>query len=122
MEPAWLKLKLRSKPISSYHKVPQVRFTPGTGCESGEPATTERRMVWFGKGRLETQVKLCADRLLHFILGFSGPKTEAIEIKQKIQDFLNTLKLTLSAEKTLITHATTGRARFLGYEGKMIRN
>ena len=57
-----------------------------------------------------------------FILGFSGPKTEAIEIKQKIQDFLNTLKLTLSAEKTLITHATTSRARFLGYEGKMIRN
>src|SRR5207249_6878230 len=26
------------------------------------------------------------------------------------------LKLTLSAEKTLITHANTGRARFLGYE------
>jgi hypothetical protein len=39
------------------------------------------------------------------------------EIKDKVASFLQTeLKLTLSAEKTLITHAQTGRARFLGYE------
>ena len=43
--------------------------------------------------------------------------TEAKEIKERITTFLGTeLKLTLSAEKTLITHASTGRARFLGYE------
>ena len=42
---------------------------------------------------------------------------EAEEIKERIATFLGTeLKLTLSAEKTLITHANTGRARFLGYE------
>ena len=42
---------------------------------------------------------------------------EAKEIKERIATFLGTeLKLTLSAEKTLITHANTGRARFLGYE------
>ncbi len=41
----------------------------------------------------------------------------ADEIKERISTFLATeLKLTLSAEKTLITHAQTGRARFLGYE------
>src|SRR5437899_4129922 len=35
----------------------------------------------------------------------------------KVASFLQTeLKLTLSAEKTLITHAHTGRARFLGYK------
>ena len=52
-----------------------------------------------------------------FLLGFVGPRTEAEEIKDKIATFLGTeLKLTLSAEKTLITHAATGRARFLGYE------
>jgi retron-type reverse transcriptase len=52
-----------------------------------------------------------------FLLGFAGPRTEAEEIKEKIATFLETqLKLTLSAEKTLITHAMTGRARFLGYE------
>jgi hypothetical protein len=43
--------------------------------------------------------------------------TEAKEIKERIATFLGTeLKLTLSADKTLITHANTGRARFLGYE------
>jgi len=52
-----------------------------------------------------------------FLLGFVGPMTEAKEIKERIATFLGTeLKLTLSADKTLITHANTGRARFLGYE------
>ena len=52
-----------------------------------------------------------------FLLGFAGPKTEAEAIKARIATFLGTeLKLTLSAEKTLITHASTGKARFLGYE------
>jgi len=52
-----------------------------------------------------------------FLLGFAGPMTEANEIKDRIATFLETeLKLTLSAEKTLITHAQTSRARFLGYE------
>ncbi|MDJ0347549.1 reverse transcriptase domain-containing protein [Streptomyces sp. H10-C2] len=51
------------------------------------------------------------------LLGFSGPKTEAVEIKQRIGDFLrDELKLELSAEKTLITHARTEKARFLGYD------
>lgn len=51
-----------------------------------------------------------------FILGFCGPRTEALEIKEKIGQFLQTLNLTLSEEKTLITHASKGRAKFLDYE------
>jgi group II intron reverse transcriptase/maturase len=52
-----------------------------------------------------------------FLLGFAGPLTEAKEIRERIAKFLATeLRLTLSADKTLITHAITGRARFLGYE------
>ena len=51
-----------------------------------------------------------------WVLGFSGPKAEAEEIKRAIRDFLReTLKLELSEEKTLITHARTGAAKFLGY-------
>jgi Reverse transcriptase (RNA-dependent DNA polymerase)/Type II intron maturase len=51
-----------------------------------------------------------------WVLGFSGPKEEAEEIKRTIRDFLReTLKLELSEEKTLITHARTGAAKFLGY-------
>ena len=46
-----------------------------------------------------------------FLLGFAGPKAEAETIKQKIKDFLKVIKLDLSEEKTLITHATTSAAR-----------
>jgi len=52
-----------------------------------------------------------------FLLCFAGPLREAEEIKEKLRAFLSdTLKLELSAEKTLITHAATQAARFLGYE------
>jgi group II intron reverse transcriptase/maturase len=51
------------------------------------------------------------------LLGFTGPKTEAEEIKRRLAQFLQEdLKLELSEEKTLITHARTSAARFLGYE------
>lgn len=52
-----------------------------------------------------------------FVLGFTGPKEEAEEIKGKLAEFLEKeLKLEMSLKKTLITHASTERARFLGYE------
>ncbi|MGQ0775488.1 MAG: reverse transcriptase domain-containing protein [Pseudonocardiales bacterium] len=55
-----------------------------------------------------------ADDLL---LGFAGPKVEAQRIKDQIAAFLrDELKLELSPEKTLITHARTRAARFLGYD------
>jgi len=51
------------------------------------------------------------------VLGFSGPKAEAEEIKQRLAEFLHDdLKLELSPDKTLITHARTRAARFLSYE------
>jgi group II intron reverse transcriptase/maturase len=51
------------------------------------------------------------------LLGFAGPKAEAEEIKRRLGQFLrDELRLELSPEKTLITHARTRRARFLGYE------
>jgi group II intron reverse transcriptase/maturase len=51
------------------------------------------------------------------LLGFTGPKSEAEEIKRRVGQFLQEdLKLELSQAKTLITHARTDAARFLGYE------
>ena len=51
------------------------------------------------------------------LLGFTGPKAEAEEIKQRLTTFLrDDLKLELAQDKTLITHARTDAARFLGYE------
>ncbi|MEO3857507.1 reverse transcriptase domain-containing protein [Acrocarpospora sp. B8E8] len=58
-------------------------------------------------------VRYCDDHLL----GFTGPKAEAEEIKQRLAQFLREdLKLELSQDKTLITHARSDRAGFLGYE------
>lgn len=51
-----------------------------------------------------------------FLLGFIGPKVEAEAIKRQLGEFLCELKLDLSQEKTLVTHATTQAARFLGYD------
>jgi group II intron reverse transcriptase/maturase len=51
------------------------------------------------------------------ILGFTGPKAEAEQIKARLAAFLReTLALELNQSKTLITHARTRAARFLGYE------
>ena len=51
------------------------------------------------------------------LLGFIGPKAEAEEIKTKLAAFLReTLALELNTAKTLVTHARTGAARFLGYQ------
>jgi Type II intron maturase/Reverse transcriptase (RNA-dependent DNA polymerase) len=57
------------------------------------------------------------------LLGFAGPRQEAEEIKRQLGDFLReTLGLTRSQEKTLITHARTEAARFLGYHIVIFNN
>lgn len=51
------------------------------------------------------------------LFGLAGPKAEAEEIKARLAQFLREdLKLELATEKTLVTHARTSAARFLGYE------
>jgi len=78
----------------------QIRETP-----YGDPSDPNFRRLYY--------VRYADD----FLLGFSGPKSEAEEIKQKIADFLwKELKLEMSLEKTLITHASSEKARFLNYE------
>ncbi len=58
-----------------------------------------------------------------FLLGFLGPRSEAEEIKSQVREFLHeTLKLELSEAKTLITHARTEQAHFLGYEVHVIHD
>jgi group II intron reverse transcriptase/maturase len=52
-----------------------------------------------------------------FLLAFIGPKSEAEAIKNQVGAFLrDTLRLAMSPEKTLVTHAATDKARFLGYD------
>jgi hypothetical protein len=57
-----------------------------------------------------------------FLLGFIGPRSEAEEIKAALEAFLrDNLKLELSRTKTLITHARTEAAKFLGYEAHVMQ-
>lgn len=57
-------------------------------------------------------VRYCDD----FLLGFIGPKSEAEAIKTAVGTFLeDELHLRMSESKTLITHARTEHAHFLGY-------
>jgi group II intron reverse transcriptase/maturase len=57
------------------------------------------------------------------LLGFTGPKAEAEEIKRRLTDFLrNDLALELAQDKTLITHARTEAATFLGYQITVAHN
>jgi group II intron reverse transcriptase/maturase len=58
-----------------------------------------------------------------WLLGFSGPRCEAEAIKREVGAFLrDELKLELSETKTLITHAQSQAARFLGYNIQVLHN
>jgi group II intron reverse transcriptase/maturase len=71
----------------------------------GAPRDPGHRRLWY--------TRYADDHLL----GLIGPKAEAEEIKAQLAKFLREdLKLDLSPDKTLVTHARTGAARFLGYE------
>lgn len=51
-----------------------------------------------------------------FLIGLIAPKAYAVDLKQKIKDFLkNDLSLRLNDEKTKITHAAEDDVAFLGY-------
>ncbi len=88
--------------------------TSSTGERGVRKRTRLVRRRAGGKG-LRKQYLACG--LSYFLLAFNGPRSEVEEIKQHLRKFLqDNLKLELSDEKTLITHARSEAARFLGYE------
>lgn len=57
-----------------------------------------------------------------FILGVKGSKNDCVWLKEQLSTFIaGTLKMELSADKTLITHSSQS-ARFLGYDVRVRRN
>jgi group II intron reverse transcriptase/maturase len=48
-----------------------------------------------------------------WLIGFAGPYTEAVQVRNRCREFLENIKLRLNLEKTLITKASTGCV-FLG--------
>jgi group II intron reverse transcriptase/maturase len=85
---------------------------------------SQKRTVPMGDPRDPSYARLRYCRYADdFILGWAGSRQEAEAIRDEITCFLQTeLGLELNMEKTLITHAATKRARFLGYELKVSRN
>lgn len=72
---------------------------------SRDPEDPDFRRLWY--------VRYADD----FLLGYTGPKAEALDIKHRLATFLrDELKLELSEQKTLVTHARDEAAKFLGYE------
>jgi group II intron reverse transcriptase/maturase len=81
------------------------------GMPSGDPRDPGFRRLHYARYADDT------------LLGFTGPRAEAEEIKQRLAAFLHDeLKLELSQDKTLITHARTQAAKFLGYEVTVLHN
>jgi hypothetical protein len=90
------------------------RWIENTGERRVRKPTSVVRRRAGGEGLCKQYLACC---LSYFCLGFAGSKAEAEQIKHDLSQFLqDILKLELSEEKTLITHATTERAHFLGYE------
>ncbi len=72
---------------------------------SRDPNDSNFRRLWY--------VRYADD----WLIGFSGPREEAEQIREQLNEFLrDTLKLELSEGKTLITNARSQAARFLSYE------
>jgi len=58
-----------------------------------------------------------------WLLGLTGSREEAEHLKEEVKTFLHVeLKLELSDEKTLITHARTQKARFLSHDISAFQN
>ena len=94
----------RAKDKGEYREADQLR-KQAQQMPSRDPNDPDFRRLWY--------VRYADD----FLLGFSGPRSEAEKIKLKLGTFLQEqLQLQLSEEKTLITQARTQAARFLGYE------
>jgi hypothetical protein len=84
---------------------------------TGERGVRKRtRLVRRGARREGLHQQYLARGLPYWLVGLIGSKADAIEMKTWLTTYLqDELKLELSAEKTLIPHATN-RVRFLGYD------
>ena len=110
----------RRKPDRAYGRLATRRRRARQRGDHGQAAdlTRQMRVLPFGDPMDPGYRRLFYLRYADdHLLGFAGPKAEAEQIKQKLAAFLReSLALELNASKTLITHARTRAARFLGYD------
>jgi hypothetical protein len=99
------------------HREPKgQQLEPETQHELSEPCALKGARTVHRGGK-------CRKAPTYLNLGFVGPKSEAEELKRQLEEYLrDDLKLDLSRAKTLVTHARTQTARFLGYEVHIHQN
>lgn len=98
-------------------------------AEGIEKAELRKRQETLRKELLRTPSKSQTDKKLKyvryaddFLIGVNGSKEDCVQIKEQLSTFIaGTLKMELSAEKTLITHSNT-YARFLSYDVRVRRD
>ena len=97
--------KARAKRIAGEYKEAGKLRQQAQQMPSGDPHDPAFRRLWY--------LRYADD----WLLGFTGPRAEAEQIKRQVGEFLREqLKLELSPTKTLITNARLATAHFLGYE------
>lgn len=93
----------RAKKQGDWRKVKQLR-KERRSVPAGEPYDNDyRRLVY---------IRYADD----FMIGIIGSKSDCRTVKAKVKAKLAELNLELSDEKTKITNAANGKARFLGYD------
>jgi len=125
LQPQYMRGKARRfNPAYRRHTWEMGKAKANQDADAWHQLKIEQRSIQVGMTRDEKFRRLTYVRYADdFILSFSGPKAEAEDIKSRIRDFLReTLKLELSEEKTLISHASTEPARFLGYDISVMKD
>src|SRR5262249_23218966 len=107
----------RRGPITPFHHRVNRAMGRNLVGRQGQKPSDKSRMSREAPVRFREGLGVKFPRATRLLLGFDGPRDEAEEIKTRLGTCLHDdLRLEMSPEKTLITHAGTEFARFLGYE------
>eukprot|EP00879_Flechtneria_rotunda_P000939 GHRR01001070.1.p1 GENE.GHRR01001070.1~~GHRR01001070.1.p1 ORF type:complete len:801 (-),score=-105.59 GHRR01001070.1:1977-4301(-) len=103
----------RRRPNPIYRKL--MRHEP-SNSRCYKQLCTKNRSVhstdWIDPGFIRVRYVRYAD---HFVIGIAGPRSLAVQIQEKVQNFVaDELKLEMSKQKTLLTHFTHKYITFLG--------
>jgi len=110
--------------LETVNQGPSMRGSHRHGCVNVESPVYQKVDAGFGGRRLETQVKLCAGRLSHFVITGNSKALLGEDIEPGVLEFVAERGLSLSAEKTKLTDIEEG-FDFLGqnvrkYKGKLL--
>ena len=109
--------------------LPNYRWNTTIGPEERKSRLLEIKALEIERARMYSKMPGPGYRIKYvryaddFLIGVNGDKDLCMQLKEEISLFLSQeLRLTLNSEKTKITSATTGRAKFLGCEIRVTKS